>query len=444
MIKAFDPKTDRDILRAVLKQLAQHEGLGDTRLIRELEKKYGTTSENEVIARSTLQNFKNQTGGLRYPRQLANIWNYLASKEDYQKYFPKECHDPDNSAGVLRAEVGLSEAIQTFLADDAIDHQPIERIKTSFPGQYVMYRADLRPYRYSQNPAKRFRASAIDIALVHGSIVITETQDYPALEDERPFYLKASGIMYPYGRYIMFMMRAVKAESFRLGVIDQIFPFLAGQFVESFSGTILVASQLDLFPSTSFFCKRNDGNLRTGILNLDDIPIKEAQDYLHDGHLKAAFYYTRLHPTLGRSRYINTIINSMADKNARSTLNLNYRQLKVRFNEEKDVKAINDKLNAGNELTRKSLKIVADIAPTNSWDSNLALAVDDVSFAHIGKGEQNQIQIKIAIENRAKDVDIVMLEEPENHLSHINLVQLVSYIEKRNAGKPITSAKPKD
>ena len=84
-----------------------------------------------------------------------------------------------------------------------------------------------------------------------------------------------------------------------------------------------------------------------------------------------------------------------------------------------------------------NLEIVAHITPSGSWDSNLALAVDDISFAHIGKGEQNQIQIKVAIQNKAKDVDVVMLEEPENHLSHINLIQLVSYIEKKNAGKQV-------
>ncbi len=145
----------------------------------------------------------------------------------------------------------------------------------------------------------------------------------------------------------------------------------------------------------------------------------------------------RLHPTLGRSRYINTIINASVDKYARPTLNLNYRQLKIQFNEKPDVKAINTKLNEGHELTAKNLKIVADIGPSGSWDSNLSLAVDDVSFSHIGKGEQNQIQIKVAIQNKAKDVDILMLEEPENHLSHINLIQLISYIEQKNSGKQI-------
>jgi putative ATP-dependent endonuclease of the OLD family len=146
---------------------------------------------------------------------------------------------------------------------------------------------------------------------------------------------------------------------------------------------------------------------------------------------------TRLHPTLGRSRYINSIINTMADKSARATLNLAFRQLKMEFNGDEDVQEINKRLNAEKELTRKSLKIVADIAPSGAWDSNLALAVDEVAFGHIGKGEQSQIQIKIAIQNRANEVDIVMLEEPENHLSHINLIQLIAYIEKKNAGKQI-------
>jgi putative ATP-dependent endonuclease of the OLD family len=144
-----------------------------------------------------------------------------------------------------------------------------------------------------------------------------------------------------------------------------------------------------------------------------------------------------LHPTLGRSRYINSIINASLDKPTRESLNLHYRQLKVHFNQKPEVEAINKLLNAGNELTSKSLSVVADINPTGSWDANLGLAADDISFAQIGKGEQNQIQIKVAIQNKSKDVDIVMLEEPENHLSHINLIRLVSYMEEKHTTKQI-------
>lgn len=146
---------------------------------------------------------------------------------------------------------------------------------------------------------------------------------------------------------------------------------------------------------------------------------------------------TRLHPSFGRSKYINSIINSAIDKNSRSTLSLNYRQLKVRFDEEEGVIAINEKLDVDNVITNKSLKITADIGSITNLESHLQLAVDDVSFNQIGKGEQNQIQIKLALQNKGQDVDVVMIEEPENHLSHINLVQLVGYIENKNQGKQI-------
>jgi len=158
----------------------------------------------------------------------------------------------------------------------------------------------------------------------------------------------------------------------------------------------------------------------------------------HNKNIKCLFVDpTRLHPTYGRAKYINSIINAALKKKARSTLNLNYRQLKAKFDKEADVVAINSNLDADNEVSNKSLKITADIATTTSWESGLQLAVDDISFGQIGKGEQNQIQIKLALQNKEKDVDIIMLEEPENHLSHINLVQLINYIEKKHEGKQI-------
>lgn len=123
------------------------------------------------------------------------------------------------------------------------------------------------------------------------------------------------------------------------------------------------------------------------------------------------------------------------DKPERAILNLNFRQLKSRFDNEDKVIEINKGLDAENDITSKNLKITTDIGGKTSWESNLELTVDDVSFNQIGKGEQNQIQIKLALQNKADDVDIIMLEEPENHLSHINLVKLISYIEKKNNDK---------
>jgi predicted ATP-dependent endonuclease of OLD family len=137
---------------------------------------------------------------------------------------------------------------------------------------------------------------------------------------------------------------------------------------------------------------------------------------------------SRLHPTYGKSQYIGNIIDASLDKKEKALLSLNYRQLRQSFNEQPQVKGINDKLDVDNMVTEQCLSIVADISNNQNIESGLQLAVDDINFPLIGKGEQNQIQIKLAIANKAANIDFVMVEEPENHLSHMNLSRLISKI----------------
>ncbi|WP_426357414.1 ATP-dependent nuclease [Pseudocolwellia sp. HL-MZ19] len=137
---------------------------------------------------------------------------------------------------------------------------------------------------------------------------------------------------------------------------------------------------------------------------------------------------SRLHPTYGKSQYIGNIIDASLDKKEKALLSLNYRQLRQSFNEQPQVKDINNKLDADNMVTEQCLSIVADISNNQNIESGLQLAVDDINFPLIGKGEQNQIQIKLAIANKAANIDFVMVEEPENHLSHMNLSRLISKI----------------
>ncbi len=144
----------------------------------------------------------------------------------------------------------------------------------------------------------------------------------------------------------------------------------------------------------------------------------------------------RLHPTYGKNQYISTIIKTTLSKENRALLNLNYRQSKERFNIEPQVVKINNELDSDNIVTDKKLQIVANVSSANSVDG-LQLAVDDVSFPLIGKGEQSKIQIKLAIQNKPDNIDVIMVEEPENHLSHINLSNLIKYIGDHRSDKQL-------
>ena len=64
--------------------------------------------------------------------------------------------------------------------------------------------------------------------------------------------------------------------------------------------------------------------------------------------------------------------------------------------------------------------------------------MDDVPFSQIGKGEQCIIKTNLALgHRRAKEANIILIEEPENHLSHTKLNELINYIEQANLGKQI-------
>lgn len=145
----------------------------------------------------------------------------------------------------------------------------------------------------------------------------------------------------------------------------------------------------------------------------------------------------RLHPTFGSKKYITDIVSSNLEPNTRSLLNLNFRRLKQKFDDEPDIKKVNADLDSENTVTDKNLQISVDFASKTSWENNLQLNVDDVPFSQIGKGEQHQIQIKLALWQKAKNTHVVMIEEPENHLSHMNLVKLIDYIESNATGQQV-------
>lgn len=146
---------------------------------------------------------------------------------------------------------------------------------------------------------------------------------------------------------------------------------------------------------------------------------------------------TRIHPTMGKNQYISSILNTALAKEELVKLTLNYRENLQVFNNSGEVKTINASLDAGHLITDSKLTIAASTLPAGSIQTGLQLEVDDVPFHFIGKGEQSNVQIKLAIQNKSHDIDLVMMEEPENHLSHTNLNKLVHYIENQRGDKQL-------
>lgn len=102
------------------------------------------------------------------------------------------------------------------------------------------------------------------------------------------------------------------------------------------------------------------------------------------------------------------------------------------------VKEVNEKIKTATNLSNKEIKLSINLPPKNAWETNLVTYLDNVPFQQIGKGEQCVIKTKLALSRKkSQEANLILMEEPENHLSHTKLNQLTSDIKNDCNGKQI-------
>jgi putative ATP-dependent endonuclease of the OLD family len=140
----------------------------------------------------------------------------------------------------------------------------------------------------------------------------------------------------------------------------------------------------------------------------------------------------------GTDYYLQKIIGDNIEAKDRAGLTLAYRQLKETFADKDEIKEINKKLKLSKDvLFDKDLSISIDITQKSSWESNLTSYLDEIPFQNIGKGDQSILKILLALENKATESNIILIEEPENHLSFSTTSKLISKINDKCKGKQL-------
>lgn len=71
----------------------------------------------------------------------------------------------------------------------------------------------------------------------------------------------------------------------------------------------------------------------------------------------------------------------------------------------------------------------------NSLETDLTLEKDGVDIANKGTGIQCFIKTQMALKRVGDGFDAILIEEPENHLSHLNMRKLLTEIEKKKNGQ---------
>tara|TARA_R110001592_G_scaffold150336_3_gene376260 strand:+ start:1031 stop:2656 length:1626 start_codon:yes stop_codon:yes gene_type:complete len=140
----------------------------------------------------------------------------------------------------------------------------------------------------------------------------------------------------------------------------------------------------------------------------------------------------------GSDIYISRIIRDDLDAKEKVQIAQAYRKTKESFIEDPSVKAINKKIGGKADITHKKLEVSVDLSTQNSWEYALMTYLDETPFHQVGKGEQCIVKTNLALgHSKAKEANLILLEEPENHLSYSKLNQLIQSVAAKCTGKQI-------
>lgn len=118
-----------------------------------------------------------------------------------------------------------------------------------------------------------------------------------------------------------------------------------------------------------------------------------------------------------------------SDVKERATLRSKYRQMRTNFRTE-NLCALNDRVPANKNYTF-GLKS----GESMTLEGDLMIYENEIGIDSKGTGKQVFIKTDFALERSGENVDVILIEEPENHLSHVNLRKLIQRIASTQNGQ---------
>ena len=156
--------------------------------------------------------------------------------------------------------------------------------------------------------------------------------------------------------------------------------------------------------------------------------------------MRSAFIDTSAHKYRnGSDIYISRIIRNELEDKEKVAVSQAYRKLKEKFAQDDSIQSINDKVNAVASLSDdKEVSVSVDLATKDAWEAGLTTFLDLVPFQNIGKGEQAIVKTKLALgAKESQKAGVILIEEPENHLSHTKMNEFIKNISENVENKQI-------
>lgn len=141
----------------------------------------------------------------------------------------------------------------------------------------------------------------------------------------------------------------------------------------------------------------------------------------------------------GSDIYISRIIKNNLNEEQRADISQAFRKLKETFMSDDSIKAINKQVENNAKIsTSKKVEISVDLSTRDAWETTLMTYLDGVPFHQIGKGEQCIVKTNLSLSHKkSEEANLILLEEPENHLTHSKLNEFLKAITSNSNQKQV-------
>lgn len=140
----------------------------------------------------------------------------------------------------------------------------------------------------------------------------------------------------------------------------------------------------------------------------------------------------------GSDIYISRIVQNILETDEKTKVAQAYRKVKETFSQDPAIARINSMITDISKLSNKKIELTVDLGSRSTWDGSLITQLDNIPFDFIGKGEQAIIKTDLALsDKKAESSSVILIEEPECHISHTRLNQLLNSIKENYNTKQI-------
>lgn len=128
--------------------------------------------------------------------------------------------------------------------------------------------------------------------------------------------------------------------------------------------------------------------------------------------------------------YLSHLIKNSFDDKDKVSITQAYRKALESFMADSSIGDINSKLSELSKIPESDkISLGVDLSSSNAWEDAIVARLNNIPMHYVGKGTQSEVKTQIALAKKPESVPLVILvEEPENHLSFSRLNKLLSTI----------------